>query len=178
MSWLQSIKDKFLKRAGNNSYQRAMPCYQSIVAAARQPRFYESMGVPDTPQGRFEMLLTHAWLVIDRLAVAEPEFTQDLFDLLFADFDTNLRELGVGDLGVGHRVKGWASAFYGRAAAYKAALRDEGMLADTLARNIYSGQTDNMKEARLLAFYVSTAHEVLSTQSMENLMAGNIEWPK
>ena len=91
--------------------------------------------VPDTPQGRFEMVMLHGWLVIDRLAASDPEYTQSLFDLMFDDFDLNLRELGVGDLGVGKRVKGWAAAFYGRAAAYKSALADEGLLADALGRN-------------------------------------------
>ncbi len=134
------------------------------------------MAVPDTPQGRFEMLIIHAWLVIDRLAAEQPEFTQDLFDLLFADFDTNLRELGVGDLGVGHRVKGWAAAFYGRAAAYKSALRDEGMLADALARNIFAGQ--KVESLPLLAFYVRTAEQALAQQTPTNIMAGKIKWPE
>lgn len=178
MSWLQSITQMFQKgSATQKAHERALPCYQSIVAAARHTRFYEQMQIADTPQGRFEMILLHAWLVIDRLAAAEPEFTQDLFDLMFADFDTNLRELGVGDLGVGHRVKGWAAAFYGRAASYKSALVDETMLADALQRNIFAGQAP-APDMRLLAFYTKTTFESLAQQTPANLMAGKIKWPE
>ena len=181
MSWLQSIITRFKNAlAAAPQHAVAMPCYQSIVAAARQVRFYDNpaggMAVPDTPQGRFEMMIIHAWLVIDRLAAEQPEFTQELFDLMFADFDTNLRELGVGDLGVGHRVKGWAAAFYGRAAAYKSALRDEGMLADALGRNIFAGK--KVESILLLAFYVRTAHEILARMAPEEVMAGRIKWPE
>ncbi|MGE3771178.1 MAG: ubiquinol-cytochrome C chaperone family protein [Bdellovibrionales bacterium] len=171
MSWLQSIKN----RLTGAKYARATPCYKAIVAAARQPRFYQNLAIPDTPQGRFEMIMLHAWLVMNRIAEREPEFTQDLFDLMFADFDTSLRELGVGDLGVGHRVKGWAQAFYGRVAAYKTALADEALMDEALARNIFAGQKSQHTKA--LAFYVRCAVNSLDTQAPADIMAGRISWP-
>lgn len=174
MNWLQSIKTSIGKAFGTQ-HEVALKTYQSIVAAARQPAFYMQCDVPDTPQGRFEMVMLHAWLVIDRLAEEDPEFTQSLFDLMFADFDLNLRELGVGDLGVGKRVKGWAGAFYGRAASYKAALVEESMLADALARNLFPGEKP--KDTRLLAFYVQRAVEHMAATSRDAIKAGRIDWP-
>lgn len=158
-----------------SKFDVAIHAYQAIVAAARQPAFYMQCDVPDTPQGRFEMVMLHSWLVIDRLAEEDPEFTQNLFDLMFADFDMNLRELGVGDMGVGKRVKGWASAFYGRAAAYKAGLRDENLLTEALARNLFAGEKP--KDIRLLAFYVARAYEQMGRISREDVKAGKITWP-
>lgn len=174
MSWLQSIK-QHLQKAFTPQNAEALPAYQAIVAAARQPALYMQCDVPDTPQGRFEMVMLHGWLVIDRLAESDPEYTQSLFDLMFDDFDLNLRELGVGDLGVGKRVKGWAAAFYGRAAAYKSALADEGLLADALARNLFAGEKS--KDTRLLAFYVARAYEQMQGESREAIKAGKVEWP-
>lgn len=174
MNWLQFIKAR-LRRFFTSRFDAAIATYQAIVAAARQPEFYTQCAVPDTPQGRFEMVMLHAWLVIDRLAEEDPEFTQNLFDLVFADFDLNLRELGVGDMGVGTRVKGWAAAFYGRAASYKAALQDDAMLADALARNLFAGEKP--KDTKLLAFYVIRAVERMARTSRDDIKAGRITWP-
>ena len=96
--------------------------YRRLVRQARDPVFYLHLGVPDTPDGRFDMIILHAFLVIRRLK-AEHERTvglaQAIFDLMFADMDQNLREMGVGDLGVSKRIKGMAEACYGRTVAYE-----------------------------------------------------------
>src|SRR6218665_1239878 len=99
MAWLHTLKT-WLNRPSNEA--RAADCYGALVAQARQPAFYALGHVPDTPQGRFEMLMIHAGLVVSRLRM-HPAFAQNLFDIMFGDFDVNLRELGVGDLGVGKR---------------------------------------------------------------------------
>lgn len=73
--------------------------YGAIVEQARKPGFYGAAGVPDTATGRFAMVALHGFLAMDRLG-REPQardFAQDLFDLMFADMDRNLREMGVGD---------------------------------------------------------------------------------
>ena len=99
--------------------------YEAIVGQARRPEFYRGLGVPDTIQGRFEMIALHAFLVLRQLRADGPgaaRLAQALFDLMFADFDRSFRELGAGDLGVGRRVKTLAKAFYGRLVAYGAGL--------------------------------------------------------
>ncbi len=118
--------------------------YAAAVAAAREPAFYTTYGVPDSLDGRFDMIGAHVFLLIDRLRnepVPGPAVAQAVFDAMFADMDFNLREMGVGDMTVGKRVKQMWEAFHGRAKAYEAALAadDEPALAAALARNVWRG---------------------------------------
>src|SRR6516164_5183718 len=73
--------------------------YGMIVAQARLPAFYLRFGVPDTVNGRFDMVVLHLWMVLGRLRAggARAE-AQQLFDRFCNDMDANLREMGVGDL--------------------------------------------------------------------------------
>ncbi len=128
---------RFLRKADDRAAEHL---YRAIVLRAREPVFYERFGVADTVDGRFEMIVVHAFLLLRRLK-AEPAasgLAQALFDRMFIDMDENLREMGVGDLAVGPRVKKMAKAFYGRVAAYEDGLADAGSgLAEALHRNLY-----------------------------------------
>jgi cytochrome b pre-mRNA-processing protein 3 len=96
--------------------------YGTIVAQARLPCFYREYGVPDTVNGRFDLLVLHLSVVLDRFA-DDPqlrELGQALFDHFCADMDCNLREMGVGDLSVPKHMQRVGEAFYGRAQAYRA----------------------------------------------------------
>ena len=120
----------------------AAALYAAAVAAARAPVFYTTLGVPDTLDGRFDMLGLHAFLLIRRLhrvAPPGPALAQAVFDAMFRDMDHNLRELGVGDLSVGRKVREMWEAFHGRAAAYGAAFdnTDPAALTGALARNVW-----------------------------------------
>src|ERR1700744_6658606 len=113
-----------------------------IVAAARRPVLYEALGAPDRIDGRFELLTLHAGLVLRRLAAlggVADAIAQDLVDSLFSHFDDTLREMALSDIGVAQGLKALGSAFYGRNAAYAAALADgsSAALATALARNVY-----------------------------------------
>ena len=113
-----------------------------IVAASRNPAFYERFGVPDTLEGRFELLILHAALALRRLAALPapgPDMAQDLSNAVFRHFDAALREMGVGDLTVPKRIKTMAEAFLGRAQVYDAALRQDNdqQLGAALTRNVY-----------------------------------------
>src|SRR5215475_12061705 len=104
-----------------NTSDMATALYGAIVAAARAPGLYGSLGVPDTISGRFEMLVLHAFLVFNRLQAggpAEHAASQAAFDLFCTDMDRSLRELGIGDLGVPKRMRQVGEAFYGRTRAY------------------------------------------------------------
>ena len=98
--------------------------YGMIVTQAREPLFYRDLGVPDTVNGRFDLLVLHLWMVLRRLRPMEggAELSQALFDRFCDDMDANLREMGVGDLTVPKRMQAFGEAFYGRAAAYDLAL--------------------------------------------------------
>ena len=102
--------------------------YEAIVAAARHPRLYADYGVPDTVDGRYDMIILHVIVVLERLKTTGhegSELSQRLTDYFFADMDRSLREMGVGDLSVGKKVRRMAEVFYGRARAYRSALEAE-----------------------------------------------------
>src|ERR1700694_4931843 len=99
--------------------------YGRIVEHARAPGFFVDVGVPDTVDGRFELICLHAFLYLHRLKREQKRAAplgQCLFDTMFADFDRSLREMGTGDLSVGREIKRMAQAFYGRVAAYESGL--------------------------------------------------------
>ena len=128
--------------------------YCAAVAAARKPYFYEELGVPDTLDGRFDMVGLHAFLLIRRLQELPPPgpaLAQAVFDAMFSDMDMNLREMGVGDLSVGKRVRAMWEAFHGRAKAYQASVSagDATGLAAALARNVWRDPAATRPAARL-----------------------------
>src|SRR5882762_4861308 len=117
--------------------------YDLLVARARNPIFHTSFAVPDTIDGRFDLLTAHAFLVLDALkSQGQPggKLGTELASVIFAGFDEALRELGVGDVGLSRRMKALAGAFYGRLEAYRAADSAD-LLAPVLLRNLYRGET-------------------------------------
>ncbi|MEX0852047.1 MAG: ubiquinol-cytochrome C chaperone family protein [Bauldia sp.] len=133
--------------------------YGAIVAQARSRALYADLGVPDTVSGRFEMVVLHAVLVLERLRAggdAEGLVGQAVFDLFCADMDRSLRELGVGDLALPRRMKQMAESFYGRAEAYGRCLADGDTrgLAEAFDRNVGGGAPGN---SRSLATYAVAA---------------------
>jgi cytochrome b pre-mRNA-processing protein 3 len=149
--------------------------YGMIVAQARLPAFYQRFGVPDTVNGRFDMVLLHLWLVLRRLREAEggAQLSQALFDHFCSDMDDNLREMGVSDLTVPKRMVKFAEAFYGRTGAYDAALKAGGSeLAQALARNVLL-QTD-AAPAEPLAAYVRATIRTLEAIDGKRLLAGEL----
>jgi len=155
--------------------------YLSVVRQSRQPAFYASLGVPDTLDGRFDMIVLHVVLVLLRLKreVATGErIGQALFDVLFADMDRSLREMGVGDLGVGKRVKQMGKAAYGRLAAYEAALSGEaGALDAAITRNLYGTVEPAALHVAGMTRYVLSAVAALQDQTVTTLAAGQVSFP-
>lgn len=153
--------------------------YGAIVAQARQPVFFRNHGVPDTVDGRFEMVVLHVFLVLHRLKAEgeeRRELGQALFDRLFADFDRALRELGVADTKVPKKIRQMGQAFYGRVKAYDEALaRDEGRaLEDALARNVLANEA---ADTAALASYVRTAAADIAAIPYATLADGAITFP-
>jgi len=153
--------------------------YARIVARAREPAFYTGWGVPDTVDGRFELLALHAFLVLHRLrgqGAAASDFAQALFDTLFADMDRGLREMGAGDLGVGRHVKDMAKAFYGRITAYEKGLTDEAALAAGLRRNLFGTVEPDGSQLTLAAGYLKRQAAALQAQPLASLLAGEVDF--
>lgn len=131
------------RRARRGRAVAAARLHAAAAAQARARQFYLA-GVPDTFDGRFDLLMLHVFLLVRRLrrdGVDGARLAQALFERTFDDMDRTLREMGVGDLGVPRRVKAMAKAFYGRAAAYDAALdaADDSGLRTALGRNLFGG---------------------------------------
>ncbi len=158
------------------------PLYVALVDQARLPDFFGSGRVPDTLDGRFEMICVHAFLVLNRLkheGASAKAFAQALFDTMFLDMDRGLRELGVGDLGVGIRVKHMAKALYGRIAAYEAGLDqpDDATLLEALRRNLYGTAVAEPDELARVARYMRAAQALLVDQSFDELVIGRVRFP-
>jgi cytochrome b pre-mRNA-processing protein 3 len=154
--------------------------YRRVVDQARQTVFFADYGVPDTLDGRFELICLHAFLYLHRLKADRPQaspFCQSFFDRMFADFDRSLRELGVGDLSVGKHVKRMARAFYGRILSYEAGLAgDDSALAVSLARNVFGTASASACAADDMAAYVRRAVRALRSQSAADLLAGDVSF--
>lgn len=152
--------------------------YRVAVDQARRPAFYAALGVPDTLEGRFELVVLHVHLLARRLGAAgHGAVAQALFDTMFADFERNLRELGVGDPGIPRRVKAMVNAYYGRAASYEAGLAGPpGMLEEAVARNAL-GQAAPSAPAGAIAAYVRAAALALAAIPADRLAAGEGAFP-
>jgi cytochrome b pre-mRNA-processing protein 3 len=149
--------------------------YGMIVAQARLPVFYEQFRVPDTVNGRFDMVLLHLWLVLRRLREAEggAVLSQALLDHFCSDMDDNLREMGVSDLTVPKRMLKFAEAFFGRTGAYDMALKAAGdELAQALARNVLLSV--DAAPARPLAAYVRASLGTLAAIDDGRVLAGDL----
>jgi len=160
--------------------QAAEALYAAVVAQARRPDFYRAGGVPDTLDGRFDMIVLHMFLVLHRLKAdgqAQATVGQALFDLMFADMDASLRELGVGDLSVGRKVKQMATGFYGRVAAYEQGLAaDDAVLADALRRNLYGTANPTADQLAAMASYARRQAAFLAGQPVDSLREGRLQF--
>jgi cytochrome b pre-mRNA-processing protein 3 len=156
--------------------------YRDLVNQARMPVFYRELGVPDTPEGRFEMVGLHVALLVRRLRAAGTPgsaLAQELFDVMFADMDESLRHLGIGDLSVGKQVRRLAGHFYARLRALDRALATApaAPLEPMLRTNVYhGGGAPGARQLAALASYVIAAERGLSGQRIEDLLAGQARW--
>jgi cytochrome b pre-mRNA-processing protein 3 len=180
MGWFGLLRRRPHERAG-------FELYGAAVAAARDPGLFEAHGVPDTLDGRFDLVGLHVALLIRRLRRDPdgrgPALAQAVFDAMFSDMDMNLREMGVGDLSVGKRVKRMWEAFHGRAQAYEAALDagDTAALAAALARNVWRGQAPGagpdgapLAPAFSLASHALAIDRALAAQPFAGFVAGQV----
>jgi cytochrome b pre-mRNA-processing protein 3 len=162
--------------------------YGAIVAQARSVSFYADYGVPDTVEGRFDLLVLHLVLLLRRLGreneaarglgkELNKELGQQLFDAFCRDLDANLREMGTGDLAVPKKMQAFAEAFYGRQAAYLTALEsaDRRDFEKALQRNIFAVGSD--AGAAELAAYARATLRRLDAQDDGTLVRGEVVFP-
>lgn len=155
--------------------------YGALVAQARLPVFYSDLGVPDTPDGRYDMIILHAFLLFERLrnTAEESAFAQSVFDAMFAELDQALREMGVGDMAVPKRIKRMAQAFYGRVAAYDEACKagSAPMMEAAIARNIFPDEPE-ASHAADLARYAFAVRARLAKLAFGEIKRANLTFPE
>ena len=133
--------------------------------------FFRDFAVSDTIDGRFDMVVLHAWLALSALKAAGfQEEAQGLTDAIFIGFDEAMREQGAGDMGLGRKMKAFADAFFGRITAYEEA-QDEAAMASALARNLWRGAVIDAR-AKALAAYVWRARESVKSTLPDGLDFG------
>ena len=144
-------------------------------------QFYTKCGVPDTPTGRFELISLHSFVFMKRLKVLGGEaeaLSQALFDYMFADIDINLREMGVGDIGVGKKIKSLAAAYYGRIKSYETALKKgESAIKESLTRNLYCDEKPTERQLSAMTVYIIELSEVTNKLNLQQISALDFIFP-
>ncbi len=161
--------------------RKAGEIYGVIVTQARQPGFYAKLGIPDTPAGRYDMVVLHLFLVLERLRLEGSEagtLQRILIEAFVADMDDALREFGTGDVVVGKKVRRAAAGFYERSRDYREALAtdDAAVLARALARHGLTRE-DEPQGSRALAGYVQAAAAALKAQGSREVLTGRLAFP-
>lgn len=171
------LRKKSVKVAARNLYDQ-------LSLAAREPSLYGLGKVADTPDGRFELLALHAAVVFTRLSKRgeqAEETSQEVFDILFSTMDHALRELGVGDISVGKRIRKLAESFYGRLAAYHDGIQGGEAkfeaLTQAIATHVLETNDPTHPLAVVLAKRVVAWADKLEQQSDMDLMAGRMTIP-
>jgi cytochrome b pre-mRNA-processing protein 3 len=160
--------------------RKAGEIYGAIVAQARRPAFYAELGVPDTPSGRYEMVVIHLFVVLERLrAAAGPAspLPRLLVEAFISDMDDSLREMGTGDLTVPKKVRRAATGLYERSMAYKAALEHGDMDALTAVLKEHAYGDVATSRARALADYISTAAAAMTATDADRMIDGKFAFP-
>ena len=154
--------------------------YAAVVQQARSPALYLTLGAPDTTEGRFELYSLHVYLILERFKDGGDQAAdtgQQLFDTYLSALDNALREMGIGDLGVGRRMRKLGEAFYGRIQSYEqalSALPDQKGLRALLVRTVYAGAEKS--EAAAMADYIVAQRAGLAGQTLQALCGGEIHW--
>lgn len=161
--------------------RKAQKLYGAVVAAARRPAFYAGLGVPDTPEGRFELVALHLYLLMDRLSAGGEDanpLIQRTIETFITDMDDCMREFGVGDITVAKKVKRAAAVFYDRSGAYRAALNatDDDALAAAV-RSAIDAPADAPVDAVTLARYIRSARKALQNTPFGTVEAADATFP-
>ncbi len=173
----------FFGLVGGKKRRRGFELYTATVQSARDPVYFADLGVPDTLDGRFDLIGLFVALLIRRLRMLETSkatagLAQAVFDAMFADMDFNLRELGVSDMSIGRRVRAMWEAFHGRALAYDGPLAaaDAAGMTEALVRNVWRGDTASQANAAALAQVAFAQDHHLAGQTAEAFEAGRVSF--
>jgi len=158
----------------------AFELYTAMVTQARKPEFYAKLGVPDTMEGRFDLILVHAFVLFRRLKSedGDRDLAQNIFDVMFSDLDQNMREMGIGDVGILKRIRKMSESYHGRVVAYEEAVQSGAAeLAAALNRNLYADTDATDEQLMVMVGYVHDALATLAKQPILDLQDGAVHFP-
>ncbi len=153
--------------------QHGRQLYEYALTGSRLPSFYKKGGVPDSVDGRFDLLIVHVWLIIRQLNRQNAQdLGQEVFDFMFADMDNSLRELGISDTKIGKNIKGMAKIFYARAEVYNTELdaKDAKALGISIGQHFFPESEAPTAFCRKFADYILQADQVLAEQNTQSLL--------
>jgi cytochrome b pre-mRNA-processing protein 3 len=158
---------------------QAYAAYIALVKQARNQFFFTTLGVPDTLDGRFEVVVLHMFLLQHRLREDSPDFARFMSEVFFEEMDASIRELGIGDTGILHRIKKMGKAYHGRLQAYADGLaKDNEVLKAALARNLYGTvEEGDVAQLEAAAQYLRRMHAALAATDTATLTSGHYAWP-
>lgn len=169
-----SLFKRLFSRQPDPRHQLA-PLYAAVVARGREPHWYLDGKVPDTQDGRFDMIAAVLSIVLLRLE--KDDLAQEgvwLTELFVDDMEAQLRQLGVGDVVVGKHIGRMMSALGGRLSAYRPALDKEDGLADALARNLYRGEPVEPAALAHVEQGLQALASAVAAQPAETLLSGKL----
>ena len=151
--------------------------YTNIVKTSRNKSFFLDYKVDDTVEGRFDIILLHSFIIFNYFistGKSKSKLPQLLFDHMFLDFDSNLREMGFGDIAVNKRMKQFIKAFYGRIDNYSKSLlllnesNDCTMLRETISRNIYKEKKVAVEYIEFWKNYIVSNIDYINNKTLDD----------
>ena len=157
--------------------------YLKIVNVSRKKIFYKNLSVPDTFDGRFDLLVLFSIIIIYFLSKFGPKghmLSQALFDKIFLDLDFTLRELGAGDAGVHIKIKNMVNSFMGRQKIYCTCLEknDFGLLKIALIKNVYRNVDSLNDSPDQLSNYCKEIYNVFDNKKEDYFLLNKFNFPK
>ena len=177
---VQGLASRLLRPRAATVAGRAL--FAAVSDQARNPVLYREGGAPATTEGRFELYTLHLALALRRLkgqGAQASETAQALFDAFLKNLDEGLRDMGVGDLSVGKKMRKLGEAIYGRVKGYDAALDDADRVAALSAlidRTVFADTAS--PQAGSIARYVALAADALELQRLPDILEGRLRWPE
>ena len=160
-----------------NERQSMLPLYQRVVSLGRDPAWYRDGEVPDTLEGRFDVVATVLALILLRLEREGDRARRDsvlLTEIFIDDMDSSLRELGAGDMVVGKKVGKLVGALGGRLGALREAADDPVAFAAAVRRNVFRDAPPSEEKAAWVAARLADLRTRLAATPLEALRAGEL----
>lgn len=169
---------RFFKKIPSYEKKQAISLYEWAVEKSRSPFFYLSLDIPDTPEGRFEILTIHLFLILHKLKKENHKDTstisQYICDMVVADLDHCLRDLRFSDLKISQSFKKMIQGFYGRLVSYDDALACGSKLLESIQRNVYGlSLTKDHESSKKLVNYVIEMNSYFNQATIDQIIKGD-----